>query len=251
VSENRLWEVIYHYLRGRIDSGELSPGDSIPTELDLAAAHKVSRHTVRHALQRLQQDGVITEGQGRRGRTVRAHRPLRWDLTVFEGRDRRDDPGIGVDDWAAAVIDQGRTPRQIVTVSVTRAPLQVCHWLGLGAADLAVRRHRRRLVDDVPYQIATSWFPEHIARDSPLMDERDVVMPGGILAAIGHPQRRALDEITIRMPTPTETDQLQLPMGSPVGQHVRVGIGSDDHPVRVMITVFPGDRQILTYQLAI
>jgi len=53
------------------------------------------------------------------------------------------------------------------------------------------------------------------------------------------------------MPTPTEADQLELPMGTPVGQHVRIGIGTDDRPVRVMVTVFPGDRQVLAYELSV
>jgi len=251
VAENRLWEAVYTALRARIDEGDLGPGVRVPGELDLAAEHGVSRATVRQALQRLQQEGVITEGKGRRGRTVRAASPLRWNLTKFEARGRRDDQDTGMDDWSACVQDEGRTPRQIVTVSITPAPAAVARWLDIPVGELAVRRHRRRLVDDVPFQLATSWFPEAIARNSPLMEERDVVMPGGILAAIGHPQRLVRDEITVRMPTPTEADQLELPMGTPVGQHVRIGIGTDDRPVRVMITVFPGDRQILAYELTV
>jgi GntR family transcriptional regulator len=251
MAENRLWELVYTAVRTRIDDGQLAPGAQVPGELDLAAEHGVSRATVRQALQRLQQEGVITEGRGRLGRTVRAAHPLRWNLTRFETGDRRDDQDRGTDDWAAGVLEQGHTPRQIVTVSITPAPATVAHWLDIPVGQLAVRRHRRRLADDVPYQVATSWFPEAIARDTPLMEERDVVMPGGILASIGHPQRLVRDEITVRMPTPSEADQLDLPMGTPVGQHVRIGIGTDHRPVRVMITVFPGDRQILAYELVV
>jgi GntR family transcriptional regulator len=251
VAESRLWEVVYTALRTRIDSGDLGPGDQVPGELDLATEHGVSRATIRQALQRLQQEGVVTEGRGRLGRTVRAHHPLQWNLTRFERGTRRDDQDTGLDDWAAGVAEAGHTPRQIVAVSITPAPATVAKWLEIPTGELAVRRHRRRLVDDTPYQLATSWFPESIARDTPLMEERDVVMPGGILAAIGHPQRLIRDEITVRMPTPTEADELDLPMGTPVGQHVRIGIGHDDRPVRVMITIFPGDRQILAYELVV
>jgi GntR family transcriptional regulator len=251
VSESRLWETVYAAVRSQIDAGELNPGDQIPGELTLASEHGVARSTVRQALQRLQQEGVITEGKGRLGRTVRTAHPLRWNLTKFEKGARRDSPDTGMDDWSAGIMDEGRTPRQIVTVSIAPAPANIARWLEIPTGELAVRRHRRRLVDDVPHQLATSWFPESIARNTPLMEERDVVMPGGVLAATGHPQRLVRDEITVRMPTPTEADQLELPMGTPVGQHVRIGIGLDDRPVRVMVTVFPGDRQVLAYELSV
>jgi hypothetical protein len=40
---------------------------------------------------------------------------------------------------------------------------------------------------------------------------------------------------------------LHLPSGTPVGQHTRVGYGKDGQPVRVMVTVFAGDRHYLVY----
>jgi GntR family transcriptional regulator len=251
MSESRLWERVYAELRTRIETGDLAPGDQVPGELDLVDQHGVSRNTVRQALQRLQQEGLVSEGQGRRGRTVRAHTPLRWDLSTFEAGDRRDDQDKGTDDWAAAVIEQGCTPQQVVSVSIVPATPAVATWLDIPAGELVVCRARRRLVNGTPYQLAHSYFPEDIARGTPLMEERDVVMRGGILAAIGHPQRYVEDEITVRMPTPTEADELELPMGTPVAQHVRIGIGEDGRRLRVMVTICPGDRQSLRYRLAI
>jgi DNA-binding GntR family transcriptional regulator len=55
------------------------------------------------------------------------------------------------------------------------------------------------------------------------------------------------DEITVRMPTPEETELLKLPPGTPVGEIVRIGYGKDDRPVRVMVTIAPGDRHLLVY----
>ncbi|WP_372343792.1 GntR family transcriptional regulator [Streptomyces sp. KL116D] len=47
-------------LRGRITSGVLKPGDRLPTQAALADEFGVERGTVRHALQRLQGDGLLT-----------------------------------------------------------------------------------------------------------------------------------------------------------------------------------------------
>jgi GntR family transcriptional regulator len=246
-SEKTRWEAVANDLRQQIEREELAPGDQIPGEFDLAESHGVSRQTVRTALQRLQQEGLLTEGMGRLGRKVRQRHPLWWNLTRFERGERRDNAENGTDDWAAGVIEQGRTPRQEVSVSIEAAPADVARRLGIPAGTLAVRRHRVRLVDEEPYQLATSWFPEDLVRGTALMEARDIAVSGGLMSAIGHPQVRIHDEIQVRMPTHSEAAELQLPSGTPVGQHTRVGYGKDEKPFRVMVTIFAGDRHYLIY----
>ncbi|WP_106403771.1 GntR family transcriptional regulator [Actinocorallia populi] len=245
------WRGVYNDLHRQIERGELSPGDQIPGEFELADTHKVSRSTVRTALIHLQQEGLITSGRGSLGRQVRERRPMWWNLASFENGDRRDDPQTGMDEWAAGVLEQGRVPKQEVAVSIQAAPPEIASRLDIEPEGLAVRRQRVRFVDDVPYQLSTSWFPEHIARGTALMEQRDLAMPGGVLRSIGHPQVRVRDEISVRMPTPAEVDQLDLGMGMPVGQHIRTGYDAKGHALRVMVTVFPGDRQFLVYDLEV
>ena len=79
------------------------------------------------------------------------------------------------------------------------------------------------------------------------MESRDIALPGGIMRSIGHPQARLHDEIQVRMPTSAEASELRLPTGTPVGQHTCVGFGADGQPVRVMGTIFAGDRHYLIY----
>lgn len=244
-----LWATVYDDLQHRITTGELQPGDQVPPELHLAAEYGISRQTVRRALSQLQQEGLITSGRGSRGRTVRDHNPIRWKLSKFETGDRRDDTAIGMDEWAAEVAEQGRTPRQTVQATIHPASKDVAHALQLTPGSLIICRKRLRYVDDVPYQLSTSYFPESLGAGTALMQQGDVVMPGGILRNIGHPQKHARDEITVRMPTPEEADQLNLTNGTPVGIHHRTGYGQDGKPVRYMRTVFPGDRHFLVYEL--
>lgn len=251
MSDTPLWEELYNELRRQITIGVLPPGASVPRELQLAEEHSLSRTTVRQALARLQADGLITQGQGRLGRKVRDQRPLEWNLHRFERGERRDDASTGMDDWAAAVKEQGRTPRQDVRVAIEAPPATVCMALELADGEMAVRRTRIRYVDNVPYQLSTSWFPESLARGTLLMEERDVAVPGGILRHIGCPQVSIRDQIIIRMPSPAEADQLDIPTGTPVGEHHRTGYGEDGQPVRHMITVFAGDKHFLVYELEI
>ncbi|MER5641858.1 GntR family transcriptional regulator [Kitasatospora sp. NPDC002227] len=245
------WQVVYDDIRGQIDRGVLGKGDQVPGEVFLADRHGVARSTVRSALSRLEQEGLITAGKGRLGRTVRNDEPLVWNLHSFERRDRRDDPNTGMDDWARGVADQGRIPHQEIKPSLEMAEATVAGWLGVPVNSPVVRRSRRRAVDDRPWQLSDSWFPEW-AKDTPLLTHvEDLVLPGGALAYLGHPQVRTRDEIRVRMPSPGEAQRLEIPVGTPVMEHVRIGYGVDDMPVRVMITVAPGDRTTLVYELEV
>lgn len=51
-------------LRGRIEAGEFQVGTILPTETDLCAAYGISRYTIREALRRLQDAGIVTRRQG-------------------------------------------------------------------------------------------------------------------------------------------------------------------------------------------
>lgn len=68
--------VIADSLRAKIESQELVPGDRLPSERELVDAFDVARMTVRHALEILQEEGIIERRRGRTGGTfVRALPP--------------------------------------------------------------------------------------------------------------------------------------------------------------------------------
>lgn len=239
--------------RARIDAGALRSGDKLPSTRQIAAEFEVSEALVYRAIAQLKDSGHIVARQGA-GAFVRVYNPLVWNPGEYERGERRDDPITNTDDWKAQVRAQGREPMQgIPQVSVEPAPKGIAHWLGLEPGTPVVARRRLRLVDNNPYQLADSWFPVEVAQDTPLMEERDVTMKGGVLAATGNPQYRLRDEIDIRMPTSAEIERLSLKNlpGTPVGQHTRIGFGADDVPIRVMVTILPGDRNRLAYELGL
>ncbi|MFF4415936.1 GntR family transcriptional regulator [Streptosporangium sp. NPDC001559] len=240
-----LWERVADDLRAEINRGDLKAGDPISPEQELADRHRVSRQTVRQALQQLTNEGLLLSGRGR-GRTVRSQTRLHWQLSHFETQERH---SAEADAWSNGVADQGRNPHQDVTVEINVPTPKVAERLGLNQDDLVVVRRRVRYVDDQAFQLADSYFPESIARGTLLMQPRDVSVPGGILASIGYPQVKIVDEIEIRMPTKEESSKLGIAAGTPVAEHVRTGYGEDGKPLRVMITIVPGDRHVLVYEL--
>lgn len=242
-----LYEQVADALRRKVELGEYLAGSPIPSEAELVATYDVSRDTVRKALALLTQEGLLTGGQGR-ARQVRSYAPLRWSLATIERLSV--DSDYAGDPWSIEVSRQGRKPHEAVELAIVIPPPRVAELLGLTPEkDVAVLRKRVRFVDDRPYQLADSYFPEPLVRGTPLMEPRSVQVKGGVLASIGHPQVRYRDEIAIRMPTRVESDRLDLPTGTPVAEVTRIGYAADGTPLRVMVSIAPGDRHILVYEL--
>jgi GntR family transcriptional regulator len=254
------WEIVYDDLRTSIDQGELAPDARIPSEMELVDQYGYSRQTIRTAITRLEQDGLVTTGAGSLGRRVRRRDPIRWNLTKFELGAYSDDVVNQVDQWEADAQSEGWTTRQVVTeVTELAATTEVARYLDCETGCRVVRRRRLRYVSKpgTPEQlamIADTWTPVDIARMeidgvAPLLQRTNVVYPGGIYRALGFRQVQFRDEIQVRMPTPDEAQLLDVQVGTPVGQHARIGVDESGRRVRVLISVFPGDRQRLRYDL--
>jgi DNA-binding transcriptional regulator YhcF (GntR family) len=59
-----LWAAIARSLREDIAEGRYAPGDKLPTEAVLSERHGVNRHTVRHALAALVDEGLVRTRRG-------------------------------------------------------------------------------------------------------------------------------------------------------------------------------------------
>jgi GntR family transcriptional regulator, transcriptional repressor for pyruvate dehydrogenase complex len=73
-------------LSAQIEGGSLGPGDRLPTEVQLAATHGVSRSVVREAVHRIKSRGLLVSRQGS-GVFVALpakNRPLEFDPKVLE-----------------------------------------------------------------------------------------------------------------------------------------------------------------------
>jgi len=64
------YEFIKKYVRKRIERGELSEGDLLPSEYSLATMFEVSRSLARQALRELEIEGYIERSQGKRSRVA-------------------------------------------------------------------------------------------------------------------------------------------------------------------------------------
>ncbi len=239
-------------LREQIESGDLEGGAALPSEAEMMRAYGYSRETIRAGVRMLVDEGLVVTGQGQ-GKYVRQDfERVVWNWTTLESRSRHATAVEGKtagDQWASAVSGDGKTPRQEISVSIVEPPEHVRESLGLPEGGLAVKRQRVRYVDSRPYALADSYFPPDLVTGTPLMEPRDVSAPGGVLASVGLIQVRYRDEITVRMPAHKEAELLALPAATPVAEHTRTGYDADGKALRCMVTILPGDRHKILYEV--
>ena len=106
-----------------------------------------------------------------------------------------------------------------------------------------------RDIDDRPAIITDDYFDEQIARGTELAATENT-MRENILAEAGYEQVYDVDEIITRMPTPEETSRLGIAPGTPVAEHIRTGSTADNRPVRVMVSIVPGNTLIFQYTVS-
>lgn len=170
-----LWARVEADLRARIDAHEF-PG-TFPGEHGLAAEYGVSRHTVREALRRVRQEGLVLAQRGRAPRVADdgvLHQPLGALYSLFR-----------------SVENSGRTQRSLVRVLEVRRDDTVAAQLSLPAGAALTYLERLRLADDEPLALDQVWLPavptvrlldadfSHTALYDELRERCGIVVAGG------------------------------------------------------------------------
>lgn len=195
-------------LRGAIQSGELRPGEALPTEKQLAERYGVSRPTVRAALGLLRTEGLIDARQGS-GAFVRLRRPPRRAPIP-----RLPDAGAPGD----------RDGRSIIEAGPTAVWGEIASLLGVDeGAQAFVRRGVVTTAEGEPRELVANYFP--------LLQK----------PAQRHADRMA-SVISARMPSRDEASALATPPGVPLLAMLLASYDEDGDPIQVMETVWPADR---------
>lgn len=143
-----LYEHVESVLAGDIADGSLQPETQLPSEDGLVARFKVSRTTVRKAIQNLVDRGLV---EIRRGKGTFVIQPkITQELTELTGF---------VEDMQAL----GRTPTaRLLDKRVVAADEIVAHHLALAPGSLVVRLRRVRLADGVPVSFDETYLPRDL-----------------------------------------------------------------------------------------
>lgn len=239
------YEAIADVLRTRIISGELPPGEKIPSENALMEEYGVGRDTAYRALQVLRDEGLTVSRRGAPTRVRRFH-PIRRSANR---RLASEVWGSGASVWDLDVRDEHPEVRD-VEVGEVDASVRIAAALGVRRGERVIRRSRRYFLDDSPVMSAISYLPADIAAGTRIAEED--TGGGGIYARLqdlGHGPANFSEEIRVRMPTKEEKEALELQRGTPVILMVRTAVDADGRVVEVNEMVLDSSAYVLDYDI--
>jgi GntR family phosphonate transport system transcriptional regulator len=227
-----VWQAIAASLRGDLSEGRYGPGDKLPTEAALADRFGVNRHTVRHALSHLVEQGLVRTRRGA-GAFVAAtptDYPIGQRVRFHEN-----------------LLAAGRRPDkrvlQIETRAATRGEAQA---LGLTAGEAVCAYHGLSLADGQPIALFESLFPVSRLRgiDAALAETASVTEA---LRRVGVADyTRASTRLTAVLAGAAQALHLQVREGDPLLRSTGVNVDGQGVPVEYGCTWFAGDRVTLT-----
>jgi DNA-binding GntR family transcriptional regulator len=221
---------VVNEIKRRIERGDYSPGELLPSEHQLVESFGVSRPTIVKALTALRQDGWVTTEQGR-GSFVRG-RPALVDVQRTRPADK------------LLELPETGLSGELVQAGVKLAPPHVIALLDLKPGAKAFLRQRLISDDDAPVELAAAWLPLELATGT------DLASPNLLDESIRHHLYarkkvrfdHAVERISARRPAGEEAQLLQVPADEPVLHVVVTAYDPTGKPLQVMDIVLPGDR---------
>ncbi|MPZ72974.1 MAG: UTRA domain-containing protein [Nitriliruptorales bacterium] len=223
-----LWAQLEADLRRRTRAGAFD--ERFPGEHELGAEYGVSRHTVRDALRRLRDKGILESGRGRGTwvRRPRIEQPLGVLYSLFR-----------------SVEAMGLEQRNEVRALEVRVEENVAGRIGRPAATEFVYLERLRLADGEPLALDSTWLPRAIA--GPLL-EADFTHSGlydELARLTGTRLTGGREIITAIAPTAANRKLLKIPAGTAAFEVRRVGC-LRNQPIEWRETLIRGDRFSVT-----
>ncbi|WP_433717490.1 GntR family transcriptional regulator (plasmid) [Nocardia sp. CA-084685] len=238
-------------LRTAIERGEYPPGTTLPKQDELASIHAVNIKTVRQAVGLLEAEGLVTPVR-RRGTVVRERPPMRR-----LGADRYSKKKWKFGNTVAFAADREASGRawkptdQTNTVKLVDADEAVATAFGLELGSPVYERARLVKDGDQPTHTLTSYYlPAHV-EGTPLVDPTPGPAGRGggfaVLTLQGYEPDHMTETVCARMPTPDETEMLNLPSGEPVMVLTRHTYTADNTLVEFARGVHAASRFAWTY----
>lgn len=229
-----VWKAIANALRSDLAEGRYAPGDKLPTEASLADRFGVNRHTVRHGLSALVDEGLVMTRRGA-GAFVSAT-PTDYPL----GKRVR---------FHENLIAAGRQPeKRVLSVEERAATSGEANALGIEPHALLCAYHGLSLADGQPIAVFESLFPmDRLPGITDALKETSSVTTALNIVGVSD-YTRVSTRLTAIRATATQALQLKLTEGDPLLRSTSVNVRGDGQPVEYGRTWFAGDRVTLTLE---
>jgi GntR family transcriptional regulator len=243
MAQQPMYQQIAEKLRAQIESGELAPGDQLPTELDLRDRYSSSRNTIRDAIKRLTSQGLVETRPGQGTFVTRRIDPF---VTVLTG----DPQALGGAEGTRYLSEVSKRHRS-ASVTIPKVEIQVpsaevSRRLRVPLDTQVVSRHEKRYIEGIPWSLQTSFYPmDFVTKGATRLLMAEDIDKGAVrylAKAIGVRQIGYRDWITARVPDNVEQSFFGLAHDATIFEIFRTGFDQTQTPLRVTVTVFPADR---------
>nr|WP_291819413.1 GntR family transcriptional regulator [Candidatus Microthrix sp.] len=220
-----LWSQVCDDLRRRLNANEFSghfPGDG-----ELMEGYKVSRHTVREAVRRLSDDGLVVRERGRGTRVISPgiEQPLGTLYSLYR-----------------SIEAQGYEQHSVVRVLDERTDAEATGVLGLADDEPMVYLERLRRAGDRALALDCSWLPASLARPLLNCDFSRTALYGELAERTGVQPCSGWERIHPELPTTEQRSLLGIGAKQPVFAIERVTYGPDrQHPIEWRHSIVRGD----------
>jgi GntR family transcriptional regulator len=222
-----LYERVESILAAGIADGSLPPETQLPAEERLIEQFKVSRTTVRKAIQNLIERGLV---EVRRGKGTFVTQPkITQELTELTGF---------VEDIQAL----GRHPTaRLLDKRIVAADEVVAHHLALAPGTLVVRLRRVRLADGVAVSFDETYLPRDIGEKVADNDLEAEPVFSLLENRYDTPLVEAEYKLEAAAADPDAAQALQVPTGSPIFRIERTSYTTENRPVDYERLHYRGD----------
>lgn len=215
------YESVADDIRKKIASGTYAPNDQLPTTPELCDQYKVSKITIKKAMDELVQLGLIARRRGsgtyvKRTTAAEAKSPAGWDMSSQMSGFCAEHKGHEV-------------TSQVHDFSVVRPEHEVAELLGMDSDEFAYHIVRTRLVDGVPHVVEYTYMPIKLIPD---LRERNVetTVYGYLEDELGLKIGSAHRIIKAVLPTDDEAKWLGVDPSQPLLEVRQVGFLDDGVP---------------------
>jgi len=210
-------------LRALIDDGSVRVGEALPSERELSTLTRISRVTVRKALDTLLREGMLSR---RRGSGTYVAPRIEQPASVLAG-------------FSADIANRGSVPGSIWLKRALATPTpEEAMTLALSPDSKVVQISRVRTADDEPLAIERAVVP------AALLPSPDQIGDSlyAALARLGNRPVRGLQRLQASLATAQEAELLSVPVGAAILRIERRTFLANGTPVEFTRSAYRGDR---------
>lgn len=220
-----LWAQVEADLRRRLAAGEFD--ERFPTDMELVEAYGVSRHTVRDAVGRLCDDGLLERHRGRGTVVTRTEfeQPLGALYSLFR-----------------SIEEQGERQHSVVRRLEETTDALAAERLGVTPGTPLVHLERLRFAGDEPLALDESWLPSDLARPLLATDFTHTALYTELAHRCGTTVASGWERIRPVVPSTEARADLALPAHEAAFAVERLARDQTGRPVDWRTSLVRGDR---------